>query len=247
MVGSSGNQFPSLGVFPESHKPSSGGKTLAMNTRHSFHLYGSRVFQKLRKVTKYYSERCSHYSYHLGNSKGLGGSEPGTLAEEEIYMKKKYFGHLNEQMYISHKSQYHKLIKSIYHRNTCQTLQRIDKDAITIVSPGVRLAVQCITGCFPEMVHGWSGHPRQLLSCSLYILCLTCACFTFTLLSWLTFQGTCPWPQLVITCQRSSEGCAPLLVSLVTNEQSWGPSPFKGAISPTHQEWSLPPCPAQCS
>ena len=37
---------------------------------------------------------------------------------------------------------------------------------------------------------------RCLLSCSLSIPCLTSACFTYTLLTWLTFPRTCLQPQL---------------------------------------------------
>ena len=44
----------------------------------------------------------------------------------------------------------------------------------------------------------WSGHSRWMFSCSLYIPCLTSACFTYTLLTWLTFLLTGPSPQLVI-------------------------------------------------
>lgn len=42
---------------------------------------------------------------HLGNSKGFGSCEPGTV-KNHIYMRT-YFCHLNVQICISHKSQYH--------------------------------------------------------------------------------------------------------------------------------------------
>ena len=67
--------------------------------------------------------------------------------------------------------------------------------------------------------------------CSLYIPCSTSACFTYTLLTCLTFLHPCPRLQLMtvlaldqnistlIAYQRGSEEQpAPLLVSLVTNE-----------------------------
>ena len=46
----------------------------------------------------------------------------------------------------------------------------------------------------------WSGHPRWLFSC-----CSASACPTYTLLTWLTFLHTCPWPQLVIVLTFRSE------------------------------------------
>ena len=48
------------------------------------------------------------------------------------------------------------------------------------------------------LISVWSGHSRWLFSCSLYIPCLTSACFTYILSSGLTFLCTCPRPQLVI-------------------------------------------------
>ena len=40
----------------------------------------------------------------------------------------------------------------------------------------------------------WSGHPRWLLSWSLFISCSSSACFTYTLLTWLAFPPPCPHP-----------------------------------------------------
>ena len=45
---------------------------------------------------KHYNKRCSYCYYHLGNSKGLGSCESGTLEEEQIctsYAKSQYHRH----------------------------------------------------------------------------------------------------------------------------------------------------------
>ena len=60
------------------------------------------------------------------------------------------------------------------------------------------------------------GPLKWLFSYSLYIPCPNRACFTYTLLTWLTFLCTCPKPQLITAYQRGGEWLAPLLVSLVT-------------------------------
>lgn len=81
-----------------------------------------------------------------------------------------------------------------------------------------------------SMMYVWSGHSKCLFSCSLYISCLTSACFTYTLLRRVTFLHTCPMPQpmtvlaleqniaTLIAYQRDGENHVALLVSLVTDE-----------------------------
>ena len=65
----------------------------------------------------------------------------------------------------------------------------------------------------------WSGHSRWLLSCTLYILCLTSACFSYPLGTKQTFLTFLPQaPSNDFSFQRDCEGCAPLLASLVNNE-----------------------------
>ena len=51
---------------------------------------------------------------------------------------------------------------------------------------------------------------------------------TYSLLTWLTFQCSCPRPQLLVVSflPRGSERCVPLLVSMVTNEAIWGQFPY---------------------
>ena len=63
----------------------------------------------------------------------------------------------------------------------------------------------------------WLGHSRWLFSCSLYIPCPTSACFTYTLLTCLTFLCTFLRPQLVIVIVKGVVRGLPL-VALVTNE-----------------------------
>ena len=77
----------------------------------------------------------------------------------------------------------------------------------------------------------WSGHSRWLFSCLVYIPCPTSACFTCTLLTWLTFLHTCPRTQLVIAYQTGGEGHASLLVSLVTNDK-WSRSVGSNSLRP---------------
>ena len=60
------------------------------------------------------------------------------------------------------------------------------------------------------------GPLKWLFSYSLYIPCPNRACFTYTLLTWLTFLCTCPKTQLITAYQRGGEWLAPVLVSLVT-------------------------------
>ena len=68
----------------------------------------------------------------------------------------------------------------------------------------------------------WSGHSRWLFFCSLYISCLISACFTNSLLTWLTFWHTCPRPQLVIVRIKEVERGMPApLVPVVTDEPTW--------------------------
>ena len=62
-------------------------------------------FRNWGQESKYSNKRCSHCSCHAGNPKGLGSCEPGTMDEHEMYMEV-YFGHLNDQIYVSYKSQY---------------------------------------------------------------------------------------------------------------------------------------------
>lgn len=62
--------------------------------------------------------------------------------------EKIYFGYLNDQIYVSHKSQYHKLIESTYLRNICRANQHVNKDVITTVSPEGKLAGKRAMWCF---------------------------------------------------------------------------------------------------
>ena len=56
----------------------------------------------------------------------------------------------------------------------------------------------------------WSGHSRWLFSCSQYTPCPTSACFSYILLTWLTFLRTCPRPQLVIVLIKGAVRGVPL-------------------------------------
>ena len=76
-----------------------------------------------------------------------------------------------------------------------------------------------------EYLFLWSGHARWLFFCSLYIPCWTTAYFTYTLLTGLTYLCTCPRLQLVIVLIKGAVRGMPG-VSLVTNEPTWGNSPF---------------------
>ena len=88
----------------------------------------------------------------------------------------------------------------------------------------------------------WSGHSRWLLPCSRYVCCLTRACFSSTCSHGWPSQDVPQTPARGGT-QRGSEGCAPVLVGLVTNEPTCCNLPITGhAPLP---EWKLPPCPAR--
>ena len=67
----------------------------------------------------------------------------------------------------------------------------------------------------------WSGHSRWLFSHSLSLPCSTSTCFTYILLTRLTFPRTRPRPQLVIVLIKGAvRSKPPSWDSLVTNEPS---------------------------
>lgn len=50
-----------------------------------------RDFRNWGQDTKHYNKRCSHWSYHSGSSKGFGKSESGTVNEDWIYMRNRFW------------------------------------------------------------------------------------------------------------------------------------------------------------
>ena len=98
----------------------------------------------------------------------------------------------------------------------------------------------------PSQVPGCVVRPsRWLFPCPVYIPCLTSACLTYTLLTWLTFRhasapaSDCPY-------QRSQEDRTLLLNSHVTDEPTWCQFPYNWCLPISPAEWRLPSRPASC-
>lgn len=92
--------------------------------RHPFYLVTLKHFRNWGQGTKYYNRRCFHSLYLSENSKFWGTCEL-KLRMKTKYVWKIYFGLLNDQMYISHKSQ---LIQRIYPRNICWVNQHVNSE-----------------------------------------------------------------------------------------------------------------------
>lgn len=77
-----------------------------------------------------------------------------------------------------------------------------------------------------------------LFSCSLYITCLTSACFSCNLCTWLTFLGNLPQAPVNDYSYQSM----PLLVSLVTNDPIWCGQSLLYSLPANTAAQSCPPC-----
>ena len=90
----------------------------------------------------------------------------------------------------------------------------------------------------------WSGHSKWLLSCSLFIPCLTSACFNYTLGTYQIFLTFLPQaPSSDFSYQRDCERCAHLLASLVNNEPPWYYFLITGNLLLPPAAMALPLCP----
>lgn len=63
-----------------------GRKLIAIKIQH-FTFMCQNIFRNWRQETKYYNKKCSHCSYHPGNSKDFCCCEPGNTDKNQIYMR----------------------------------------------------------------------------------------------------------------------------------------------------------------
>ena len=88
-------------------------RNLLRITRHPFHLYGSEGISGTEdKRSNILTKDVPVAPICSGNSKGGGSCQLGSVDKDQIWVRvrKMYFGHLNDQIYISYKSQYLRLM-----------------------------------------------------------------------------------------------------------------------------------------